>query len=397
MAVENLEIKCPKCNEIIDINEQFSHQLQEEFDDSKKQMEIQLRKELQQSHSGEIDKLKGNLKEKEGLLLSKKDEDEKRDFQIQEMQHKLDTQDQKIEVERNKAALEAKKEALQEYQKMAEELAKQKNAVSEQKNVELEIKINELEDQKRQTKEMYEEALRKAEQGSVQTQGEGGEIFIEEVLGKAFASDIISEVPKGTKGADVLQLVRFGSGIEAGIIVWEGKRTKGWANAWISKVKQDTVRANGHISVIVSDILPSGISRMRMIEENVWVCKYSELEGLATALRTGLIRAQSAIKSQEGKGDKMALLYDYMASQEFANEIRLVYDSYVSDIDIIAKERRTMTNHWKAREKAAESRLLGVTGFLGTIKSIATELPVIKEIEAADQKALPAPKDEENN
>lgn len=136
---------------------------------------------------------------------------------------------------------------------------------------------------------------------------------------------------------------------------------------------------------------------MTMIEENVWVCKYSELEGLATALRTGLIRAQSAIKSQEGKGDKMALLYDYMASQEFANEIRLVYDSYVADIEIIAKERRTMGSHWKAREKAAESRLLGVTGFMGTIKSIATELPVIKEIEAADQKALPAPEDEANN
>ena len=379
MAVENLEIKCPKCNEIIDINEQFSHQLQEEFDDSKKQMKIQLRKELQQSHSGEIDRLKGDLKKKEGLLLSKKDDDVMRDLREQEMQHKLDTQDQKIKVERKKAALEAKKEALQEYQKMAEELATQKNEASEQKNVELEIKINELEDQKRQTKEMYEEALRKAEQGSVQTQGEGGEIFIEKVLGKAFVSDIISEVPKGMKGADVLQLVRFGSGIEAGIIVWEGKRAKGWANAWISKIKQDTVRANGHISVIVSDILPSGISKMRMIEENVWVCKYSELEGLATALRTGLIRAQSAIKSQEGKGDKMALLYDYMASQEFANEIRLVYDSYVAELDIIAKERRSMTKHWKAREKAAESRLLGVTGFLGTIKVIATDFPLIKE------------------
>ncbi len=397
MAVENLEITCPVCSEIINIPQQLSNQLQEEFDDEKKQLEIQLRKELQQSHSGEVDKLKGTLKEKEGLLLSKKDEDEKRDLQMQEMEHKLNTQDQKIEVERNKAALEAKKEAMQEYQKMAEELAEQKNADSEQKNVQLKIKINELEDQKRQTKEMYEEALRKAEQGSVQTQGEGGEIFIEDVLKQAFPSDITSEVPKGKKGADVLQSVRFGSDIEAGIIVWEGKRTKGWANAWISKVKQDTVRVNGHISVIVSDALPSKISRMTMIEENVWVCRYRELEGLATALRTGLIRTQSAIKSQEGKGDKMALLYDYMSSQEFANEVRLVYDSYVADIEIIAKERRTMGSHWKAREKAAESRLMGVTGFMGTVKNIATELPAIKEIEAADQKALPAPDKEEDN
>tara|TARA_X000001036_G_scaffold315460_1_gene293948 strand:+ start:477 stop:1682 length:1206 start_codon:yes stop_codon:yes gene_type:complete len=393
---KNLEIECPECGEIIDINEQISHQLQEETANQKKQLEIRIKKELQASHSVEIENMKADLAERDKLLLGKKDAEEAKDVRIQEMQHRLDTQAEKVEVEKQKAALKAKTEAMVEYKEMAEELAEQKNAASEQKNVQLQMKINELLDRERQTKEMHAEALRKAEQGSVQTQGEGGEIFIEDVLHQAFSQDVISEVPKGTKGADVLHTVRFGSEIEAGMIVWEGKRTKAWSNAWISKIKGDTVRVNGHISVIVSDVLPSKISRMTMIEENVWVCRYVELVALATALRTGLIRAQSAIKSQEGKGDKMALLYDYMSSQEFANEIRLVYDSFVAEKEIIAKERRTMESHWKARDKAADARLMGVTGLMGTIKSIATELPAIKEIEAADLKALPAPDDEES-
>jgi len=394
MATNSLEIECPECGKMIDIKEQISHQVQEQSANERKQMKINIRKELQESHSDEIDKIKADLAEKENLLRGKKDADEAKDLKIQEMEHLLDTQDKQVKIESMKAALEARKEEAEKYEQLAEAAAEQKAASIEQEKTELQIKNNALEDQIRQQTELHKEALRKAEQGSVQTQGEGGEIFIEDVLGQTFPSDVISEVSKGKKGADVLQTVRFGSGIEAGIIVWEGKRTKGWSNAWISKVKEDTVRVNGHISVIVSDALPSGISRMTMIEDNVWVCRFIELGALATALRRGLIRAETAVKSQEGKGSKMELLYDYMSSQEFGNEMRLVYDSYIAEIDIIAKEKRTMGRHWSSREKAAEARKRGVEQFLGTIKTIATELPVIKEIEAADQKALPSPEEE---
>ena len=396
MTTNNLEIECPECGEMIDIKEQISHQLQEQSANERKQMKIKIRKDLEASHSDEIDEIKADLAEKDKLLRGKKDEDEAKDLKIQEMEHLLDTQDKQVEIESQKAALEARKEEAGKYEQLAEAAAQQAVAGVEQEKTDLQIKNNALEDQMRQQTDLHKEALRKAEQGSVQTQGEGGEIFIEDLLRQAFPIDGISEVPKGAKGADVLQTVRFGSGIDAGVIVWEGKRTKSWSNAWISKVKEDTVRVSGHISIIVSDALPSKISRFTNIEDNVWVCKYAEIVGLAGALRSGLIRAQSAIKSQEGKGDKMTLLYDYMASQEFANEMGLVYDSYVAEVAIIAKERRTMESHWRSREKMANKRLQGMTGFLGTIKNIATELPVVKKIEAADQKALPSPEEDSN-
>ena len=394
MVLDNLQIECPDCSKIIDINEQISHHLKEGMDDERKQIELQIKKDLEDSHLKEIQDFKSKLTAKDKILMSKKDEDDKKDLKLQELQHQLETNEKRIEVERQKAALEAKKDALKEYEVMAEELAQQKNAVSEQKNLQLQMKINELLDRERQTNELHKEALRKAAQGSVQTQGEGGEIFIEDLVGQAFQSDVISEVPKGTKGADVIQSVRFGSGIEAGLIIWEVKRTKQWSNKWISKVKEDTVRVNGHVSVIVSEAMPSGISRMTMIEDNVWVCKFNEVQGLATALRSGLIRAETAVKSQEGKGSKMELLYDYMSGQEFANAMRLIDDSYVAELEIIEKERRSMERNWSSRRKAAEARLRGFSEFFGTVKQIATELPAIQQIEMSDQNFLPAPDDE---
>jgi len=393
MTIENLEIKCPQCSEIIDINEQIAQHLKQNMDDEREQLKLQIKKQLINSHSKEIEEMENRLVEKNKMIMSKKDDDAVRDLELQKLRHELESQNKKIDFERQKAALDAKKAAMAEFEQMAEERAKQKNAEFEQQNIQLQMQINELLDRERQMKNLHEEALRKAKQGSVQTQGEGGEIFIEDILVKSFQTDVISEVVKGAKGADVLQSVRFGSGIEAGIIVWEGKRAKQWQNKWISKVKNDTVRVNGHISVIVTEVMPSGISKMTMIEKNVWVCKFGEIEGLATALRSGLIRAETAIKSQEGKGSKMELLYDYMSGQEFANAMRLIDESYTAELDIIEKERRSMERNWSARRKAAESRLQGFSEFFGTVKQIATELPAITMIEKSDQKLLSNPDD----
>jgi len=383
----DLELLCPHCQQNIDVNEEVSKQIRESFQDERQDIEKKVREEMGKSHTSEIEKLKASLGETNKQLLSTTSEQEKKDLEIQKLRHSIETGEEKLSMELEKATILAKQEAMKEYSKMAEEIAEQKSATLKMKN-------NELINQLRQQKELHEEALRKASQGSVQSQGEGAEIYIEQILSEEFPLDTISEVKTGTRGADVLQTVRFGSGVEAGIIVWEVKRTKDWANRWIAKVKEDTTKVGGHISVIVSEALPSGVSRMKMIDENVWVCRFVEVGALATALRVGLIRAQSVARSQEGKGSKMEHLYDYMSSQEFNNAMRLIDDSYVAELDIIEKERRSMERNWSGRRKAAEARLKGFAEFIGTVKTIATELPVIKELESSDRMALPGLEDD---
>jgi hypothetical protein len=41
-----------------------------------------------------------------------------------------------------------------------------------------------------------------------------------------------------------------------GIIAWESKDTKAWTESWIDKLKEDRLRANADISILVSSILP---------------------------------------------------------------------------------------------------------------------------------------------
>ena len=44
MVLDSLQIECPECGEIIDINEQISHLLKEGMDDERKQIELKIKK-----------------------------------------------------------------------------------------------------------------------------------------------------------------------------------------------------------------------------------------------------------------------------------------------------------------------------------------------------------------
>src|SRR6202158_1029733 len=72
----------------------------------------------------------------------------------------------------------------------------------------------------------------------------------------AFPFDQIEPVPKGINGADVIQRVHNKNGHCCGTIVWESKRTKGWSEGWIQKLKDDLRLVKGDLAIIVSEALP---------------------------------------------------------------------------------------------------------------------------------------------
>jgi len=94
-----------------------------------------------------------------------------------------------------------------------------------------------------------EDLKRKAEQGSQQTQGEVLELELEEMLKANFPLDSLEPVGKGKRGADILQRVHNQSGQYYGTIIWESKRTKGWSDGWIDKLKEDQREAKAEIAV----------------------------------------------------------------------------------------------------------------------------------------------------
>ena len=87
-------------------------------------------------------------------------------------------------------------------------------------------------------------------------------------------------------------------GSTAGKIIWECKKHKNWNDGWVSKIRSDSSAASADVSVIVTTAMPKGVESFTQIEE-VWVCRYHELELVASLLRHAL-----EVASQERRRDQ---------------------------------------------------------------------------------------------
>jgi hypothetical protein len=103
-----------------------------------------------------------------------------------------------------------------------------------------------------------EDARRRAEQGSMQLQGEVQELFLEEMLKELFPLDEIQEVKKGQRGGDIIQIVRNNIGKECGKIYYESKRTKNYDKGWISKLKEDSGSKSRYLVLVTRQCRKQG-------------------------------------------------------------------------------------------------------------------------------------------
>src|SRR5690606_14049236 len=218
---------------------------------------------------------------------------------------------------------------LEERNKLTEIIRKEEEERNKLKDVEHQMKTRELEKKIEDQNKLVEEMRRKAEQGSMQLQGEIQELALEELLRNAFPFDMIDEVGKGVRGADSIQLVRNNFGQECGKILYESKRTKDFSNEWIEKLKKDMRSLGADVAVIVTQAMPKDMDSFGE-KDGVWICSFGEVRALASVLRDLIIKVYSASKSQENKGDKMALLYSYLTGQEFSEQWKAIKEGFMS-------------------------------------------------------------------
>src|SRR6202000_1390895 len=294
-------------------------------------------------------------------------------------QRELEFLKKEQELQTKEAELELSVQRLlqEERGKLSEEIRHLEGQKVAAKETEFQLRLRELEkqleDQEKLAIEMErraEEMKRKAEQGSMQLQGEVQELALEELLRATFPFDEISEVGKGVKGADCIQTVRNNFGQECGKIIYESKRTQAFSADWVEKLKADMRSQGAAIAVIVTQAIPKDMSTFG--ERNgVWICSFADVKALAYVLRDGIIRVFNAAKSQENKGDKMHLLYDYLTSSEFGEQWKAIREGFLSMKQSIQKERDMMERLWKAREKQLEKVLLNAAHIRGCIEGIA--------------------------
>ncbi|MFL5752150.1 MAG: DUF2130 domain-containing protein [Bacteroidia bacterium] len=318
---------------------------------------------------------------------AKKKAAEELDVQLNAMKEDLESKNQKLkesqqkELEflrkeqefKNKEAefeLLVQKKLQEERTSLGEQIRKQESEKNALKDNETQLKIKELEKQLEDQRKLAEEMKRKAEQGSMQLQGEVQELALEEMLRNAFPFDTIAEVAKGVRGADAVQLVRNQFGQECGKIIYESKRTKAFGGDWIEKLKHDMRTQSADVAVLVTEVMPKDMEHFGE-RSGVWVCSYAEVKALAHVLRDGIIKVSMASKSQENKGDKMHMLYDYLTSNEFAEQWKAIREGFMGMKISIQKERDTMEKLWKTREKQLEKVLLNAAHIRGSIDGIA--------------------------
>ncbi len=405
------QIKCPNCGTSIDVQDILSHQLEEQiqrkyqeqfaalqqqqkiaqqnfekereaFEEKKKKENQLFQEKLEQQLKAERLKLTDELKKK----IS-----EENSTLIEEMNKELSEKSEKIkELNRTKAEIEKLKREKEEVKLAAEAEAQKKlnelllgerdkiRKSEEEKN---ELKIKELNKQLEDQKKLTEEMKRKQEQGSMQLQGEVQELAIEEFLCTQFPLDTIEEIKKGARGGDCIQIVNTRAVQNCGKIYYESKRTKDFQPSWIEKFKADMREKSADIGVLVTEAMPGDMERMGL-RDGIWICTYEEFKGLAGVLRESIVQVSNALSSQENKGDKMHMLYDYLTSNNFRMQVEAIVEGFTSMKNALDSEKRAMARIWKEREKQIEKVISNTIDMHASIRGIAgNAIQAVKALE----------------
>ena len=394
------QIKCPNCGTSIDVQDVLAHQLEdqikqkyqaelaaerkkvdsqlaslnkakEDFEREKsnqaEQFQEELQKQLRQERNLLQDKIKRQILEEQSDVLSnlQKELNEKSE-QVKEL-NKSKAEIERLKRENAEAKEAAKLEAQKELNALLLAEREKIRKAEEERN---ELKFKELQKQLEDQKKLTEEMKRKQEQGSMQMQGEVQELAIEEWLAAKFPLDTIEEIKKGARGGDCIQVVNTRTRQNCGTIYYESKRTKDFQPSWIEKFKADMRDKGADVGVLVTEAMPSDMDRMG-IRDGVWVCSYEEFKGLCTVLRESVIKISLAISSQENKGDKMHMLYDFLTSNTFRMQIDAIVEGFTQMKEDLESEKRSMQRIWKQREKQIEKVVTNTIDMYGSIKGIA--------------------------
>ena len=342
-----------------DKESEYAQKLKEEKMKLQETLELNLRKTITADFENTVRLLEQNNKEnEEKLRLSRQKE-----LEFLQKEQALQNKEQELE-------LSIQRRLQEERTKLSDELRRLEEQKMAAKETEYQLRVREMEKQLEDQKKLVEEMRRRAEQGSTQLQGEVQELILEEMLRAHFPFDLVCEVGKGIRGADCILTVRNNTGQECGRIIFESKRTKNFEKSWIEKLKADMRSTSADIGVLVTQAMPDSIRHFGQVE-GIWVCTFEEVATLVHVLRDAVLRVYNAAKSQENKGDKMTMLYDYLSSNEFGEQWQAIREGFMSMKLSIQREREAMEKLWKAREKQLEKVLLNAAHIKGSIEGIA--------------------------
>lgn len=398
-------ITCPKCKAEIPLTDAVTHgireQLEKEFAMRQRQLleSIEAREKAITDERVAIEKAQKDLDQQvaEKLVSERKKlqaeahEEAKQVLavEIQDLRNQLADRQKKLneaqsaELELRKRQRELEDRAKEMELEVARKLDAERENIRKQASAQaVEAERLKLADKENMIKGLQEQITvlkQKAEQGSVQAQGETLELDLEQQLRTNFSFDLVAEIKKGQRGADVSQHVRLNNGTDCGDILWEAKRAKNWSADWPEKLKEDQREAKVALAAIVTTCPPEGLRGIGQVD-GVWVCEPAFVVGLAAALRQGLISTAVQRAQQANRADKAELLYEHLCSVEFRQHVEAVVESFKGLKEQLDTEKRAFARQWKEREQQLEKAIVHTAMLYGGVQGIAGReaLPEIK-------------------
>lgn len=375
-------IKCPNCGHQFEptesIREEVQRELRTKMTEWQKQQQQKLENQLAEEKRRIAEELEEQMRKriasdyetKIQMLQQNNAENEKKLQEARRQQLEFLKKEQELKNKEAELEIALQRKLQEEREKLADEIRKLEEQRIAAKETEFQLRMKEMEEKMEAQKKLIEEMKRKAEQGSMQSQGEAQELLLEELLRNSFPFDDIEPVGKGVRGADCIQIVKNKQGQVCGKIIFESKRTKDFSADWLEKLKADMRSMSADVAVLVTQTMPKDMPHFGE-KEGVWICNFHEVKPIVHMLRDGILRVAAAVKSQENKGDKMHMLYDYLTSNEFAEQWKAIREGFLQMKMSIQKEREAMEKLWKAREKQLEKVLINAAHIKGSIEGIA--------------------------
>ena len=367
-------IKCPKCGAEIEVSEALTHQIEEQVLvslESKHKADIENVKKQAEEDAGKkaLDKFESQLT----TLQKEKDDERERNKKLTGQIDELLGEVGKLREKDDDREIEMKRKLMEAEEKIRIDVRKKAEEEHQLKDLEKDNKLTEALKQ-------IEELKTKMQQGSQQSQGETLELELESKLKAEFPTDVITEVKKGQRGADISQEVIDKLGRSCGIILWESKNAQ-WSDSWIAKLKEDQRQAKTDLAVLVSVNLPKGIESFSY-KDGVWIASWKHFLPLSWALRFNLVSLYHERQSSEGKDEKMKVLYQYLTGPEFKHRVEGIIEAFSNLQEEMEKEKRYFNVKWARQEKEIRKVIDHTHGMYGDLQGvIGKSLPEIKTLE----------------
>lgn len=383
--MQDQTIQCPKCQSIIPITATLTDQLKQKLT-----KEMQERFELQKKEFVDEQKKKmwklAQEKAKEKLELELKDN-------IEQMQEKNELikkmRDEEIMLRRQYRQIQEtiKEKELEIERRIDKEKAKFEEMIKKRLDQETQRKLLEKDEQLKQMRTTIEELKRKADQGSMQVQGDAAEADLKSRLEEEFVEDTVEDVERGIAGADLIQKIggRISSPIAS--ILWESKNTKQFSQEWISKLKDDQLKVKADLAILCTTAMPKNKSFFYQ-EKGIIIVDFRYFIPVASLIREDLKRIYKMKRSLEGGEKKMRHLYRYLLGPEFRSKMENIITAFSSLKSQIEQEKQAMNRIWSRREKEIDRVLISTSSMYGDLQGVTGEsLPSIDLLELPDGKS----------